>query len=871
MTKLFNILHKHSDDKLVRRGSKKRANKKNVSSVTRNNRSKSVSPLAGQGKLDALPNEGQDVEPSRVENGEQNKLSSPANTDRRTSRSTAQSMSDLSPHDLKDYGREDNSSTANTGEVHSSPLKDKGIFSSIYNAAHNAANMFSNSVDGGLIHRDHRDSPNSQSMPSFLQKNGRDGGDGGLSAFAGTEDSKGIKDSALQREVDNDNDAGKTETPISTLGSGNLDLSHFENENSRARSPTPNGLAERPPFLTQVSHSGSLGKRLASRRSTLSVVKSPDSRNIQAEKSGTMSEDEKGSVNDDGNDETVLVVSSEFSFADGSKNNEFHQTFKEISAEEKLIMTFGCALSKDILVQGRVYLSEAHLCFNSNILGWVTNVVIPLQEIVQIEKKSTAVVFPNGMIVRTLRHKYVFATFLNRDEAFDAITNTWNKSLLQDGGGSLIKKKKPNDFLYVRLKGSENNNDTYETHLVESEKSEGYLNGMENNKTPDKTPTGSSGENNTNPNSAGGERSRDGALPPSSQQYKGLQVTGPLKNKPSDVSYDIKSGDSVVCDEIIKCPLGAVFLLLFGPDKSTMVKVLQKQKVYDIEENNIVELSNKHKERKYNYMKPLDGPIGPKVTKCFILEKLSHFDTSDYILVEQTTVTPDVPNGNSFKVKTKLYLSWAEDNCTKLYVVSGVEWSGKSWIKGAVNKGSIDGQKSFMQILVESIEDIVASGNKQAKKKQVKSERKPVPSTPPPASPSPAKENTNLLFSLIMLSYAIIIILICYIVFYRGGSNLHGIETVSKESLISKILFNGAEYITVPSVDSFLNDKETKLKTELYLWRWANDRSNGSLNLMSQAVYEKYLSKYTHQEITEVTRLLQIKLDKIKDLVNLNY
>lgn len=38
---------------------------------------------------------------------------------------------------------------------------------------------------------------------------------------------------------------------------------------------------------------------------------------------------------------------------------------------------YGCALWKDILTQGRLYISEHHLCFYANILGWVTNVGFP--------------------------------------------------------------------------------------------------------------------------------------------------------------------------------------------------------------------------------------------------------------------------------------------------------------------------------------------------------------------------------------------------------------------------------------------------------------------------------------------------------------
>ncbi len=35
---------------------------------------------------------------------------------------------------------------------------------------------------------------------------------------------------------------------------------------------------------------------------------------------------------------------------------------------------YGCALQREILVQGRIYISENHICFHANIFGWVTDV-----------------------------------------------------------------------------------------------------------------------------------------------------------------------------------------------------------------------------------------------------------------------------------------------------------------------------------------------------------------------------------------------------------------------------------------------------------------------------------------------------------------
>ena len=77
-------------------------------------------------------------------------------------------------------------------------------------------------------------------------------------------------------------------------------------------------------------------------------------------------------------------------FAANKKNIEFHDLFKNIPHEELLIDSnfilslkscfsnfskgYSCALSREILIHGRLYLSANYACFNANILGWVTNV-----------------------------------------------------------------------------------------------------------------------------------------------------------------------------------------------------------------------------------------------------------------------------------------------------------------------------------------------------------------------------------------------------------------------------------------------------------------------------------------------------------------
>lgn len=70
------------------------------------------------------------------------------------------------------------------------------------------------------------------------------------------------------------------------------------------------------------------------------------------------------------------------------RQEAFHALFSSLPANEVFIEDFACAYRKEILVQGRLYLSEHHISFHSNIIGLVTRLTIPLNAILKIQKKK---------------------------------------------------------------------------------------------------------------------------------------------------------------------------------------------------------------------------------------------------------------------------------------------------------------------------------------------------------------------------------------------------------------------------------------------------------------------------------------------------
>lgn len=840
----------------------------------------------------------------------------------------------------------------------------QGILSSLVSAAHNAANIITSTIDddhkSGLnnlpsrktsalprnsstqdfdseLDRNHNRSFSNKldfllkparfhgphSSTSSLDHKTQEHTTSAEAAHRGRDDVNGNeteKEKSLARSLSPSNVHFESvrESPINTIGQGNLLLGHFSNNRPAIRSKqnstdslpikrgmSPQAVNNQLPPLSQLAVSGSGDYKKVRRKSYLSPARSQERRRLHSAASDSESYTDSATMDDELDQ---IIDYSGLKIASEKENREFHQAFRDLPPEEKLVDDFSCALSREILVHGRMYLSEHYLCFNSSILGWVTNIRIPLQEVIQIEKKSTVKLFPNGMIVRTLHHKYVFASFLSRDSVFKQVTNAWHQVLLELADVDPKKVVAPRGRTRSRslatktlLDGVDSDDEDSTNSADVSDYSDRENSDTDESSLANDNDSSNSSievkaypENNLLAKGSSNESDKDQAQS-EGNTFRGLPLTGPLTHEPTEIDYTKLSLETFICDETINAPLGVVYLILFGADTSKYIKVLKNQKNFDIDELGVVGLTKSNKSRHYTYTKPLSGPIGPKQTKCIIDDKLIDYDFEKYILVEQDTSTPDVPSGNSFKVKTKMFMSWAANNSTRIYVVTSVEWSGKSWIKGAIEKGSIDGQKESMKLMIETLNDFVATAGSKGdkgdkkKKKRRKSTSSGQKEKAPEPEPTPSGSDAGILQQLTTLMESIgelvpilifgksvtgtIITMITLFLFgwlssmvsFRGSTLL---EILHQSNMITQVKINEHTYTMIPSVDSYLTDRKKRLDTELALWKWINDRSDGQIRIQSQpetgssSTLDK-LKQYSAQELKEIVRITQLKLNEL--------
>ncbi|KAF4095864.1 protein Aster-C isoform X2 [Onychostoma macrolepis] len=122
--------------------------------------------------------------------------------------------------------------------------------------------------------------------------------------------------------------------------------------------------------------------------------------------------------------ETLLYTSYK------QRSEEFRRLFKEVPESEKVIADYTCALQKDILLQGRIYLTENCLCFYSQVFRG-TKITVNMQDIISISREKTAKWIPNAVQISTNSEKLFFSSFSAREKSYLGMFRLWQNVLME--------------------------------------------------------------------------------------------------------------------------------------------------------------------------------------------------------------------------------------------------------------------------------------------------------------------------------------------------------------------------------------------------------------------------------------------------------
>ncbi|XP_027725040.1 GRAM domain-containing protein 2B isoform X3 [Vombatus ursinus] len=131
--------------------------------------------------------------------------------------------------------------------------------------------------------------------------------------------------------------------------------------------------------------------------------------------------DSKSDSKTDSKNDSKAERKKSYSTSQYKANMHFHKLFLEVPSEEPLKQSFTCALQKEILYQGKLFISENWICFYSKVFGKDTKICIPAISVTLIKKTKTALLVPNALIISTVTERYIFVSLLSRDTTYKLI------------------------------------------------------------------------------------------------------------------------------------------------------------------------------------------------------------------------------------------------------------------------------------------------------------------------------------------------------------------------------------------------------------------------------------------------------------------
>ncbi|XP_060920815.1 protein Aster-C [Labrus mixtus] len=431
--------------------------------------------------------------------------------------------------------------------------------------------------------------------------------------------------------------------------------------------------------------------------------------------------------------------------------DEFKKLFKELPESERLIVDYTCALQRDILLQGRLYLSENWLCFYSNVFRG-TKIILTLKDIVTMTREKTARLIPNAIQVCTSTDKYFFTSFSAREKSYLGVFRMWQNTLLDKPLTSLalwqmVKQHYGNDLgltneemeslqlsgessmqtsLTVRPGGDDGVGKLERTSSVR-------LPGVDHAPLETSTPQGED-----SPSILGLQINADDSRSSPSQRRSPAQLLDRLASerasKRSTLSLDLNANENGVSEQsgsdsieeaeeraglptvqgrlylnkVFHISANKMFEMLFT-DSSFIRRFMNVRKTTNSNFTAWQKDASGNMKRCLNYTITISNPLIGKFSTATENQTL-YKESRDghYYLVDSEVFTHDVPYHDYFYTQTRYYIIRTSKRKCRLRVYTDVKYKKQPWglVKSFITKNSWSGiEDNFRQLEAELMEE----------------------------------------------------------------------------------------------------------------------------------------------------------------------
>uniref|UniRef100_A0AAY4B233 VASt domain-containing protein n=1 Tax=Denticeps clupeoides TaxID=299321 RepID=A0AAY4B233_9TELE len=416
------------------------------------------------------------------------------------------------------------------------------------------------------------------------------------------------------------------------------------------------------------------------------------------------------------------------------RNEDFRKLFKKLPDTERLIVDYSCALQKDILLQGRLYLSENWLCFYSNIFRWETTITILLKDVTTLTKEKTAKLIPNAIQISTEHEKHFFTSFGARDRSFMMIFRLWQNALMD-------KTLSPKELWHIvhQCYGTElgltSEDDDYVSPTAD------HINGLltEIEPSPPSSQSFLHSSNHTTQTGAtsvsifeeGGDSHSESAshiplpAPQSLGNLSSLDMTNDeeLPTDPSNSSdtQEESEVESFFADlsgrlhinTVVRMSVDKLYDLLFSADTHFIQHLFSQRHFTDLTVREWQQdCTSGNTSRVLSYTIAINNPLGPKTAP--VVETQTLYKSSargECYVVDSEVITSGIPYQDYFYTVHRYCLTSINKHKSRLRVSSDICYRKQPWslVKALIEKNTWSGIEEYYRHMGEEVSVVSAS------------------------------------------------------------------------------------------------------------------------------------------------------------------
>jgi len=415
-----------------------------------------------------------------------------------------------------------------------------------------------------------------------------------------------------------------------------------------------------------------------------------------------------------------------------SRCEDLLRNFPGLPQDETLIVDYSCALQKDILVHGRLYVTTNFLCFYANIFRWETAVTVRWKEVTAMTKEKTALVIPNAILICTGNDKLFFTSFAARDKSHMMLFRLWQNALLDSPASQteifswVQSVYGEHSSRYSDYTGYESN-DGGSSHSFDGQEMAGsapslirprlYSNIDEEEESKLSVNFGTflpQGANDITRNTkSSGIVSDHSDLSETDSRHLGKKqrsLTSPAIVSTDILTYEVwrqsKDAREIVCKNF-KINIDELFTLLFTNSKF-FYDFQAERKTFDI-----VQCPWKHSDncedkfREVSYTLNLNHSIGPKTSRATEVQTMRSNSVPGHIYnVDVETTNADVPYADTFFVATHYCVVKVNDEESMLTVLCDIKYKKPPWglVKSFIDKNCWAGIEEHFAALTAGLD-----------------------------------------------------------------------------------------------------------------------------------------------------------------------